>query len=818
MTSPNTSPNFDRPLFDLIDKQGNPETPTEQKLERIFDVGDLLLSQGVESTLVADVVNTAEQLGPLGALTLARRPTAQERTFFEGRGSYHTGLPVADRLATLYNKGTGSEQTFDKPAGLFTGFPSQADKLFFDGLTVAQHPRMTGTETVRWALMEAVNAGYIFAYLAKREHWTGVEQAIDAGVTVPLNVMHFKELSCYLGDLLTERKNAEIHPLDEKALNWDGNKALGSVSMIVPDHVRIAGGIDSDINTVVKRLINPEVAQTAARTLRTLLEAGFCYSSSSSHGQNLYKSGLMGQADNSDLISLGDYRGRRIEWSKDAYGLPTYKTATAEGQRATLLFYQLESDGLLTPKCAPIVSDGIRTTWEQTLDTQQAFWQELLGQSVAPEALNQMLRYMPLMRTEFNIAAALLLLDAHDDSDWESLADAKRATLAEYETAFGVLTEYDAKVQSNLHEIDTLQYDLHDMVESGKLLSLPIINYLRTGNEDFLLNEPILQKATKLIHTLEAMADPDLRDEVLCLCAAQFASRNTMRLDREPDLVTLFEGRHYDLLNDLLSDGRTEDAKTVLQTLSLTTNGAIRGNVSIERDCEVNTHKFPRLLLEKNAPYQEILQKAQFEYLIDDLGQNAYSGGQSFLGIIRGIFDSEDENRPLSVTETAEAAGFPPPRAILKAVAYSMIDSEADRHAIIEGLQTYAEKLQAAEQIEDESSAEYLGALDELDAQATAIGAIYPELELAHNSTFAGRCAKTDPIRAKAYFERAMAYYQTLYAERAKLSTLPPREWEDYSWMNDPVRKKAVADLYAKLNLPRLAFKYSKSSYFSPEW
>jgi len=669
--------------------------------------------------------------------------------------------------------------------------------------------------------MEAVNAGYILAHLAKREQWTHLSQAIDAGVTVPLNVMHFKELSGYIGGLLAERKNGEVHPLDEDALKWEGNDALGSVSMIVPSHVRIAGGLKRDNATaeITKRLMDCEVAQTSARTLRTLLEAGFCYSSSSSHGQNLYANGLMSQADNSDLVALGDYHGRQIEWTTDSQGRPVYKTASANGQRATLIFHQLESDRLLTPKCFPMANDEVNICWEQVLDTQQAFWHELIGKHVVPEALDRMLHYVPLMRTEFNIAASLLLLFGHDGNEWEAMAADKRATLAEYEAGFGVLTEYDAKVENNLHELDTLQYNMLEMVAADKLRAYPIIKYLRTGDEQHLLADPILAKAVELTGAIEAVTDRTARDELLNLCAKQFGARDLYRLDKEPDFITAFEGLHYDLLDDLITTGRIEDAKAVLNTLLITTHGPLRSNVSLERDTETNEHKFARLLLEPDAPYQEILEKAQFEAFVQELGQEAFTGGTGLFAMIRSVFDeSHNKPKPFSVVEAAKAAGFKDPRDTLKAITFSMINSEPDRRRINEWSEIYWEKFLATTEAAETSPAEYPDMLDELDALAAQIGTTYPELELGHNSSFASRCAETDPARAQTYFNRAMAYYQMHYTDRAKLADQPEHEWGNYDWMSDRTRKLAVAERYTNLGLPRIAYKYAKDDLFGAEW
>lgn len=807
------------PLFDCIDLQGDPTIKENNKLEPIFDAGALLRGLDVDPSLVGQVASVAELSRPLGTLVLARKPHDEERLLFEGRGAYHEHIPVSTTAATVYVKGTGNEEAFDQPPGVFTGFPSHPEGLFFDSLNLARHPRILGTETARWALMEAINAGHVFAHIAKREGWTCIDEAVAAGVTIPLNVMHLKELSAYMGNLLAHHRSGPIHTFDEEGLAWKGNDQLATVSMIVPGHVRMVGGITDDVALVVERLTNPENTRVAARTLRTLLDAGFCYSSSSAHGQNLYTEGLMAQADNSDLVSLGDYRGCKVLWDYNSVGREVYREISAYDQRMALLFYQFEQARLLTPMPLPVVSSEMRTTWEQTLAVGEAFWSELLRDVAQPGAIKQMMRYLPAMRTEFNVAAARLLIDAHDPAAWEAEADKKTAILQHYEAEYGVLTEYRAKLEANLSEEDTTPYGLAMLPALGKLRSLPVMDFLRTGDEQFLRQDPILSKAITALDAIEGVQDVDIRDELLGEFGVNFATRTINGLDSRPDMVTAFEGRQYDRLTELLAAGRLRDAQLFLEIIAATSTGPIAGCVSVERDGEVNRHKYTRLALEAGADYEDLHSKACLEVAVERLKYNAYTAGTSFMDMARSLAEGQSGEPPAGLTGLGEAAGLPSPRGVLYNVLMSLPITPAERQVIAEVSERYNELVR--QQPEPGADAQRIIAhVDELGAIMAPYAARYPELTLAHCSYASGRLAAIDPQRAQAYSDEGMKYYAEHFSERARYSLVEPYEWDNYDWMDAPSNQARLRRRYTALGLPYIVAHYNKrpGHYFDSEW
>jgi hypothetical protein len=802
---PQASPK--EPLFALVDQQGDSALPPSAKVKKVFDVGAALDRLDVDPALVEEVARAAEALRPLGALTLARPPDEQERAQLEGRGAYHTDIPIGETEVTVYVKGTGNEAAFEQGEGVFTGYPSQADGLFFDDLTLSTHPRMLGTETVRWGLMEAINASCVFAHMAQREGWQKLEDAVRAGVTIPLNVLHQKELSAYLGDLLAQRITGGVHTFDADGLSWVGNESLGTVSMIVPSSERLISDSGDSTEAASARIRDPEVAEVTARSLRTLLEIGFCYSAASAHGQNVYTTGLVAQADSSDLVALGDYRGSRMACAGD-WDAPIYRYASAEDQRRVLLFDQLESDSFLIPQHAPLIGKTLRATWEQTLDTQQVFWRELLQDAADPIALEKMLHYLPFARTEFSAAVATLLVRTHNPQQWEDMADTKRQILAQYEDQYGVLSEYNAKVKANLRENDSLPYDFSELIRTGKLRARPVLDFLRTGNESFLRTDPIFGRAIELAEAIEAVPNSAVRDELLRLCAFNFDRKDLLVLRVRPDLTTEFEGKHYTLLRSLIQTGRIDDAKYVLETLAMTTREGIAGSASIERDAEVNRHKFPRLLLEENASYKDIYEDAKLERYVYKLGQWANTGGMGLGELFRRKTQKGGSAaKSYSMYQAAERMGMPPPLSIVMAVLCSPTIGTTDRSRIADWAKQYVGKALRME-FDTHNPKELAALFDELDTMTAAVASQYPELAFAHNSHAAGIFAASNPARAEAYFKAAMQYYSVDIKQRSHLATLEVGQWDNYDWVTDPRLMHLIAERYDELGLPQVAGQY----------
>lgn len=785
-----------QPLFDLIDHQGSAELGEADKIERIADVGSMLVSFGVNEQLAAEVGQAAEILGPLSALTLNRRPEDHERETMEGRGAYHQNIPVGGTTVTVYVKGTGNEAAFDQEPGIFNGFPTDHKRLFFDE-TTGPHPRIVGTETIRWGLTEAVRAGAIFAHVAQKEGWTHLQQALDAGVTIPLNVLAQKELSNYMAGLVNEA-GANASKLDG-GIAWEGNRHLGAVEMIVPSSVRVAPTGKTAVNPeVMERMLDPRIAAATGRTLRTLLGAGFCYSRSGAHAQNIYTEGLVTQADNSDLLTLGD-----------CVDTPE---SSAYDKQVSLIFSQLDRQSTrpLTGLDAPIVTTNTHVTWEQVTEAGQAFWGNLLDGFAEPEHISRIVRLLPFIRTEANLAVAELLVQSQNEQEWQASAERQRTVMAAYEPRYGVLTEQQARLESFLDGSDLPPSQLHDLAAGKKLRSQAILDYLDTGHEHYLQQDPMLSKVVRLADAIESIPDKERRDALLGHCSRIFADKDVRTLAERPDIVTAFEGRQYDLLQTLISQNKLDDAEMAMDTLSIVHN-TIGQHWVFHGDSEIHEHNFTRRLLEEGADYKALLQEAVFFSELNELSHHAASGGRDLLQVMRFVMDNVSPKESFEVSRTAHAANLPPLIDLLSAVLSSPQVGVEDRAAITEWMQRYNQQVAVTDIINDPDI--LLQHITEMDSMLTGIVDAYPELRLAHNSYAAGRLASTHPERAREYYDQGMDYYTSLIEERARHIGLPIEQWR---WPS--VYNVELAEKYRRMGLPLVAAAYDPAFARGPYW
>jgi hypothetical protein len=81
-------------LFQAIQSYGNPKRNVQDKTRVIGKAETILTYLGTNAKLVAEVAALRKQTEPLSTLILARKPEAQERAGLEGRGAYHTHIPV----------------------------------------------------------------------------------------------------------------------------------------------------------------------------------------------------------------------------------------------------------------------------------------------------------------------------------------------------------------------------------------------------------------------------------------------------------------------------------------------------------------------------------------------------------------------------------------------------------------------------------------------------------------------------------------------------------------------------------------------------
>lgn len=810
----------ERNLFQPIEQLGDPEKSPEAKRNVICRAEDILACLGLEPALVGEIAELREQTEPLTTLVLARKPLETERLRLEGRGAYHKHI-LFNREVIVYVKGTGNESAFNQASSAFPGFPSESDKLFFDDLFLQHHPRMLGTETLGWGLLELINSSVLFAQLADKYRWKSVIEAIDAGVTIPLSVTHYKELSSHLQSLLEKAINNTEDTLDKEAMQWPGNFiGLGSVAQIVPSSRRLAreGDQTSDKEALEQRITDPHVIETSGRTLRELFDAGYVYSEFSSHGQNLYDSGLVAQADNSDLVFLGDYKTaagyRRGEaeypWDEEyqyRWDDPTVPIP-ASLKRTVVMFNQLEQQNLLTPLYYPLPEEHI--SWDTIKTIQEKFWGEILKERAHKDAIPVVARLIPYMRTEINLAASQMLIENADQQRWDEIATRKEWIMQRYE-ALSVSDEYEKKKRHNLSK--SQQWAMLVVLEKDHLPVKAWKSFLQSGNMQDLLQDPRTANMVELAQAIESIQDEAEKEALVQVCAHFFGMRDAWGMSTKPDQIAYFDGAHSKLIINLIAQGRIEDAKKGMKTLCLSTTRGFGWSFCSWGGEERIEFAYPRLLLSTDN-INDLYEQCRFDYLLDFYRKkaNPYSLTKLFRDVMNGSVDKVPEEA-YDVSVYAKERELQPPTEIIRSVlAKAYIHDEPHRMRITSWLEEYM-TLQKQLEESDYPHPHPEEIIAKLDKMAASIQTTYPELAFGHHCGMVAYYKGINQAKAAAYFSDVVAYYQNNYSAR--------QDWlvakTEARGAPEPTQKNLEA-MYRALGFPLIARHLANRSYLDDVW
>lgn len=794
-------------IFEPIDNFGFDKIPQGEKLKVITDTEAVLNDLGVNSQLAKDVASRTKYLQPLLSLVYRRKPTDEDNIKREGRGVYHDKIPVAGREAIVYVKGIGNEGLIEKigKERPFPGFPGDTERLVFDHLlTLSQHPRILGTETLPWGFLEYINSCVVFAAEASKQGWTKMEDALEAGVTVPIGMVHFKELSAYLLDLLQRRIKETPHELEAKQLEWKGNfVGLGSVGQIVPSDTRLPRlpneeleGIKPD-SELFNELRDTEKYRTAGRTLRGLLKLGIAYSAESSHGQNLYDKGLLAQGDNSDLIFLGDYIDCEVE---DLF----YGKANLSGreQRQAVIFRQLNRHDGLTPLAYPVPKFGI--SWENVRDAQTKFWTEFLGGVAHPDAIAQIPRLAPILREQVNLATSILAVRKLESPQWDKIASERKRVLKKFDRV-GASSELESKIESNLPSYSTLSY--RKMVSAEDVLGVQsMLKFLETGDLEHVRGDRRLGPYLQLAEAIYKIDDNGVRDGLLHQLGQLQLERDYSLVIEGPnvDVIDVFNNRHIELVKDLVGRGQYEKATKAIDNVR-TANHWRLSETHPHSEAEYLMHYYPARLLEKDADIDELYEQAKFFKLFFTFQNHTTPG------LLSAVMMSETTQR-IDIDHYASENKVSNPRMILMDTLGAVVSNPENRRGLSGYMQSYEDNLTRLLIAQsDNERQEALGALNLLPQ--SDIGKQYPELAFVHNCTMAVYYTERDPSLAGEYYQKALSYYKIDYERRKKELGV-----EHDLWYTDNARAKRerqdaarrLKEKYSSLGFEKIASEYGK--------
>ncbi len=534
---------------------GAPEVPGSEKARLMDDIGRVLLAAGCNPQLAADACAVLQPLRHLLLQVWARKVTPADAARPEGRTCYHP-VVIESKPAIVAVKGMGSQHAFLEQGGPFPGFPALPGTLFFD---YATHPRrrIWGTETLRWGTLELASCAVIFSLMARSEGWNAISQAVNAGVSIPLGRAELMELSGHLRALF-ERTTGTI--------DWPGHREpFVTVGHVVPDYRRMLRPSQvteaaPELRPVLAReLVSVENARTQARTLRRLLDVGVTYSWVSSHGQNLYQSGLVANADYSDSAFLSDYGD--------------------ETERISLVYAMLSRHDGMTPLPYPMESLAIAP--EQVEDCHREFWPVLMAGAASPKAIALIPSLYPFLPEQISIAAALLLATHCRGPLWQEASGRRRELVSALDPVGRAADELQYKIRSNL-DADRVRLCAEALQESDPAGVLAVARFLSTGVLEPMEASAVLAPLLRLRNVSGKLAET-ARARLLEAIG---------RIQTNPERA---EKAHLQFAASLLEDGAIDNGLNVLECLAMLTSG--RFATLAPAGGEQRGHYYSRLLL-----------------------------------------------------------------------------------------------------------------------------------------------------------------------------------------------------------------------------
>lgn len=753
------------PLFEQIEHFGSGKLSTKDKVEIVTDVKGVLCDLGLDASLATDITTNTIPLQPLLGLTYRRRIATEDNIKLEGRGVYHDNIPVAGRKSIVYVKGVGNDQMLNceiKPDS-FSAFPNSTDRIMFDHmLTMSHHPRIIGTETLSWGFLEFIDASVVFAELAKKYGWKKIEDALEAGVTIPIGMLHFKELSSRMQDLLKQRIAETPHDYEKDFLNWKGNfVGLGSVGHIVPSDERFARIPNEEyIRTPIDRenaekdylrLKESSRWEVAGQTLRHLLDMGIVYSEESSHGQNLYTKGLMATGDNSDFVFLGDYKDGEITYMffpKDFFNRTE--------QRVSLIYEQLRRYSGLTPLAYPVPDYSVSK--DEVEMCQLKFWSEFLRGVAHPEAIKKIPQLMPALRDHINWAAAMLSVEQLESSQWDETARLRQNVFKKYDR-FDAGLELEKKIAGNF-PYNTI-VDLYRYIASANdpLGVKSILKFLKTGDISLLKQDHKITPYLELIDSIGKISDSLAKDKLLYQLGELQRARNYEWLanpeSNQMDLIDWFNNEHLELIENLIIGGRYEEAGMVMETLVIADSWRLAVDHP-KPPFEPASLSYAMDLLDRFKDIKEIYSQVRYLQTLHRFG--CYTSR----GLIASVLLSKTK---LDIVDYAYNANVSNPDWILHGILGKFIDDPKIRPILIKYIQDYENDFLRLLGTDDQSEASQIVANLEKMAESMQD---FPELGFAHNAIMVNYYMERDQAKAEKYYAKALNYYETHYEKRKK--------------------------------------------------
>lgn len=826
-------------------EQGKVERITDLRkvLEDLFDIKDPKNEKKYRSLIDSTVAYT-EQLMPL--LSLIGGSPDDPR---EGRGVYHK-VEVGGHEITVYVKGSGNKDFLspERHAGPFPGYPETPDEVLYDRMSpVAPGHRLKGIESASWANIEFINSCIVFAETAKREGWHDISQAIGK-VSIPIGALHFPELTQKMRDLVKKREHIALTEDEKRFIEKAGRFAgLGVVGAIVPSDTRKWS--EDEGERFKEEVENTALAAAIGRTLRRFFDIGIVYNYVSSHAQNFYgsqdkenaKKVIVAGADFSGTNFLGDY--------------------PSLDERELLIYLQLVRDVGLVPPSLPRVNDhriGIPYFKYSAIPFvaiekgQQAFWEELLQGIAHPDAIRQLPRLMPLFREYINLAVAKLFgqrslpqsevnreMRDKEESEregasahWETVAE-KRRRLVNIDNKFGSGEKLERAIASGVHPwfLETYKTWTNSGPEGVDALGISsMLEFLQTGDMSVLKDDPRLRPYLDLTGAIFDISDKKIRDSLIESLGQLQMAREHIFEGNNKDIIELFDNKHISLIHKLIRShypGHNKEANEVIKILT-----ELQKWRYIEMNITADEYPSTRYALQLLQMYQIPdkswsrsrrmmhylrkfgLGKVRVEVIHDHVEELT-----SLFNFIERVEQSAVavESLPqIDINKFAADRGVAKPSILIANIVGSWVRKNIDKQISepMSGSRTffysfskvYLDKLQSLENETNEQPEDVV--VGWLERSVREMQQKFPEIILGHNLIMASYFSTRDAEKAREYFDKATAYYQTTYKERQEefgidlaSTSMYPAKFSD----EQRTRFMELAEMYRRLGFPKVA-------------
>jgi hypothetical protein len=781
------------PLFDWID---NLETIESGVIEDglLASSSETLRAFDAPEPFIAEVKALAAQLEPMLGLGLNRAPTDRERATFEGRGAYHVIPRLNEKTGemVIYVKGTGSPSAtrLGQESRDYPGYPNATEDMLHDTtiLQPGDTARVKGALHAAGACLEQINAAAILGVLAKKHNWQAVQDAIDAGASIPLGAKYLPGLSGHVSGLIEQYVENGPNLAARESLQIAQNKYAATTALLVPSDRRIAGGVR---RTEVDVVLPPRVSDsylTGATMRKLALETGSCFSRSSGHQQNLYaveesERANYAQADNYDLVTLGAHGDRAMSTKlQERYGASAVIPKSTV--RQALLFNPLDR-GSIIPNYVP--RQG-RDTSEQALrenvlEPQLAFWNGLLEGLADPEAIARIPDLAPYMLKEFEMAAAILLHEAGDHETWETVAAQKQALVESMPSQYGVQEAYQADQADAISDELVAAFDR--ALRDTDLSIANVVDFLKSGDEYHLLSRPYIAGKLELQEAVDDVENVHHRVELLTMLG-NYGMQYNFQLESHPEtLDNEFTGQFTERILGWLYDDEVEQALVAAEVVAIAANPSLREELALGGAGELAGHHYTRLALGSRGldELRELRERVTFEghlqALCHEIAVIPYRPGRPDASAspeeIRAEALASIQSGILNIHDYTTAFNLPPANVIVKWIVSGAMESRLAQFEITAWLQGYGEQRDKASAARSPMmrSLRSAGVNDYVDKNAE-ITTILPELRLAHDVWMVNQLEQKHPDIARHFVLEAMNYYEERLPGRTHIGTADP--------------------------------------------